>query len=187
MSIRDKIKKVKHLRSRYLICVLEEPKLSINVASTIRNISALGVEKLYIVGGYKEIPKTFKSFRQNKNLLNLSSGASKWVYTRWFENTEECLGHLRKNLYTVAVTSPHIKGKNNIDLYKGDFTQKRLSIWFGNESRGISDEAINNSDMCVQIPMGGVVESFNLGTSTGIVLSYIREQRLNFNKNKTAK
>ena len=34
--------------------------------------------------------------------------------------------------------------------------------------------------MCIQIPMGGIVESLNLGTSTGIVLSYISYQRLKF-------
>jgi hypothetical protein len=35
--------------------------------------------------------------------------------------------------------------------------------------------------------MGGIVESLNLGTSTGIILSYIREQRLNFVKEKENK
>ncbi len=34
--------------------------------------------------------------------------------------------------------------------------------------------------MCIQIPMGGIVESLNLGTSTGIILSYIGYQRLKF-------
>ncbi len=34
--------------------------------------------------------------------------------------------------------------------------------------------------MCIQIPMGGGVESLNLGTSTGIILSYIGYQRLEY-------
>ena len=184
MSIRQRIKEVKHLRNRYLICVLEEPKLAVNLSSTIRNVSALGVEKIYIIGGYKGIPKTFEQSRKNKELLGSSVGASKWKFIKHFNTTEECINHLRKNLYTIAVTSPHIKGKINTNLYEGKFTQKRLAVWFGNESHGISEEAVNNSDICVQIPMGGVVESFNLGTSTGIVLSYIREQRLKFLENK---
>ncbi len=53
-------------------------------------------------------------------------------------------------------------------------------MWFGNESRGISVEALNEADMCIQIPMGGIVESLNLGTSAGIVLSYVGYQRLRF-------
>ena len=73
-----------------------------------------------------------------------------------------------------------MKGKENVVLYEGSYTQRRLAVWFGNESKGISDEAVNNADMCIQIPMGGIVESLNLGTSTGIVLSYIGYERLKF-------
>ena len=32
------------------------------------------------------------------------------------------------------------------------------------------EEAVNSAEMCIQIPMGGIVESLNLGTSTGIIL-----------------
>ena len=187
MAIRDRIKQIKHLRNRYLICVLENPKLPINVAQVLRNISALGVEKLYIVGGYNGIPKTFEDMRNNNSLAGSSVGASKWTFMRHFDTTEECAAHLRKNGYAIAVTSPHVKGKENVSLYNGKFTQGKLAVWFGNESQGISDEAVNLSDFCISIPMGGVVESFNLGVSSGIVLSYIREQRLNFEAQKKSK
>lgn len=184
MSIRTRIKEVKHLRNKYLVCVLENPKQSINLASTIRNVSAFGVEKIYVIGGYPGIPKNFEAARNNKHLSETSVGASRWTFIRHFETAADCIKHLKKNLYTIAVTSPHLKGKQNYSLYSGRYTQKRLAVWFGNESKGISDEAANNADMCIQIPMGGIVESLNLGTSTGIILSYIREQRLNFIQEK---
>lgn len=44
----------------------------------------------------------------------------------------------------------------------------------------MSDEAVAGADACLQIPMAGVEESLNLGTSTGIVLSYIGNQRHRF-------
>ncbi len=182
MSIRNRIKEIKHLRCKYLICVLENPKNSVNLASTIRNVSAFGAEKIYIVGGYKGIPKNFEQFRNNGQLATASVGSNKWTFVKHFETTEDCIKHLRKNWYKIAITSPHLKGKNNVDLYKGNFTQKRLALWFGNESHGVSEEAIKESDFCVQIPMGGIVESLNLGVATGIVLSYVRNQRLNFKK-----
>ena len=50
-------------------------------------------------------------------------------------------------------------------------------MWFGNESRGISDTAIHRSDMCVGIPMFSMIESLNLGTSSGIVLYEVAKQR----------
>ena len=110
----------------------------------------------------------------------MSVGANKWVYVKHFETTRDCIKHLKENHFTIAVTSPHEKGRKNVDLYQETFTHKRLSVWFGNESKGISNEAIKNADMCIQIPMGGIVESLNLGTSTGIILSYIGYQRLKF-------
>lgn len=167
------------MQNKYFICVLENPRDIKNIAAAIRNICAFGVEKLYVVGDTK-IVRNFESARKNKRLKNLSAGANKWVFVKHFETTTECVSHLKRNLFTIAVTSSHQKGENNIDLYEGDFTQKRLAVWFGNESKGVSEEAVKSSDMCIQIPMGGVVESLNLGTSTGIVLSYISYQRLKY-------
>lgn len=179
MGVRERIRQIKHLQNKYFICVLENPTDIMNIASTLRNVSAFGVEKLYVVGN-KNIVRDFESSRNNKRLTNLSVGSNKWVFVKHFDTTAECIAHLRKNLYTVAVTSSHEKGMENIDLYEGIFTQKRLAIWFGNESKGVSEEAVKSADMCIQIPMGGIVESLNLGTSTGIILSYIGYQRLKF-------
>ncbi|OGY10463.1 MAG: hypothetical protein A3A58_03190 [Candidatus Blackburnbacteria bacterium RIFCSPLOWO2_01_FULL_41_27] len=179
MSVRERVRQIKHLQNKYFICVLEKPDNLVNVASAIRNISAFGVTKLYVVGGASTL-EDFKSSRINKHLSKISVGANKWVFVKHFDTTNECLAHLKKNLYTSVVTSSHNKGNKNIELYEGTFTQKRLAVWFGNESNGISDEAVKDADICIQIPMGGIVESLNLGTSTGIVLSYISYQRLKF-------
>ncbi len=159
--------------------MLENPQNIVNIASTLRNISAFGVEKLYVIGNNK-IVQDFETSRNHKGLTNLSVGANKWAFVKNFETAEDCIAHLSKNRYTIATTSSHLKGKVNVNLYDEVFTQKRLAIWFGNESKGVSDEAAKAADMCIQIPMGGVVESLNLGTSTGIILSYIGYQRLKF-------
>lgn len=179
MPIRDRIRQVKHLQNKYFICVLENPKDIVNIASTVRNISAFGIEKLYVIGN-NSIVKDFETSRNDKRLTNMSVGANKWVFIKQFDTAVDCIAHLRKDRYTIAVTSSHTKGKKNVYLYEEVFTHKRLAVWFGNESKGISNEAANEADMCIQIPMGGIVESLNLGTSTGIVLSYISYQRLRF-------
>jgi tRNA (guanosine-2'-O-)-methyltransferase len=179
MSIRDRIRGIKHLQNKYFICVLENPKDIVNIASAVRNISAFGVEKLYVIGN-NSIVKDFETSRNHKGLTNKSVGANKWVFVKQFDTAAECIAHLRKERYTIAVTSSHTKDKENVYLYEESFTQNRLAVWFGNESKGISDEAASQADMCIQIPMGGIVESLNLGTSTGIVLSYIGYQRLKF-------
>lgn len=180
MSIREKIRQIKHLQNKYFICVLENPTDIVNIASAMRNISAFGVTKLYVVGGDKNILKDFETSRKSKRLRKISVGANKWIFVKHFDTSIECMEHLKKNLYTSIVTSSHQKGRSNIILYEDVFTQKRLAVWFGNESKGISDQVVAGADACIQIPMGGIVESLNLGTSTGIILSYISYQRLKF-------
>ncbi len=75
------------------------------------------------------------------------------------------------------MTSPHIKGKKTVILHEADYTHPKVAVWFGSETRGISDLAVERSEFCVTIPMFGMVESLNLGTTSGIVLYEITKQR----------
>jgi hypothetical protein len=45
---------------------------------------------------------------------------------------------------------------------------------------GISDIAVERSEMCVSIPMFGMIESLNLGTSSAIVLYEVAKQRRDY-------
>jgi tRNA (guanosine-2'-O-)-methyltransferase len=181
-NLRIKADKAKQFRCKDLIAVLENPKDFSNIGSVVRNIDALGVSKLYIVDEKGILPKDWKEMRERKSLNDISCSAIKWAFVKTFENTQKCLEHLKNKDFVSIATSPHRKGKTNVDLTEGKFTQKRLAVWFGNESRGISKEVADNSVACVQIPMGGIIESFNLATSTGIVLYEITKQRRNFSK-----
>ncbi len=184
-SLRKRADEIKKHRCKNLIAVLEEPNLIINIGTVIRNINALGVEKLYIVDSNGRLPNDWQEMRERRSLLKPSVSAIKWSFVKTFESTQACIDHLNKNRFTSVVTSPHIKGRNNVILHEGNFTQKRLAVWFGNESRGISDLAIENSEACIQIEMFGIIESLNLGTSSGIVLYEIAKQRRKYqNENK---
>jgi len=176
-TLRKKADKVKDLRCKNLIAVLEEPTDIKNIGTVVRNINALGVEKLYIVDGKKRLPENWQEMRERKSLLKPSVSAIKWSFVKTFSSTEECIQHLEKKRFTSIATSPHTKGKTNLYLQNGDYTQKRLAVWFGNEARGISDLAVESCKACVQIQMAGIIESMNLATSTGIVLYEITKQR----------
>jgi tRNA (guanosine-2'-O-)-methyltransferase len=181
-SLRKKADEIKEGRCRNLIAVLEEPTDPKNVGTVIRNINALGVEKLYIVNSRKQKLQNWEEIRNSKNLLKTSVSAVKWTFVKEFKTTFECLAHLEKNKFISVATSPHVKGKTNVILQEGDFTQKRLAVWFGNESQGVSDLVIEHCVACVTIEMYGIIESLNLATSTGIVLYEITKQRRAFQK-----
>lgn len=179
-SLRLKADKAKNFRCKNLIIVLENPKTIENIGSTLRNIDALGAEKLYVIDGNKLLPKSWKDMRERRNLNKISASAIKWAFVKIFPNTQSCINYLESKNFTSLVTSPHIKGKSNTILKDGNYTHKKLAVWFGNESQGVSELAVDASDFCINIPMCGMIESLNLGTTTGIILYEITRQRRNF-------
>jgi tRNA (guanosine-2'-O-)-methyltransferase len=116
--------------------------------------------------------------RERPSLSGTSVSAVKWTFVRRFDSTDACFDYLEKKNFTSVVTSPHVKGKTSIYLHEGDYTtHAKLAVWFGNEARGISIRAVERSEMCIAVPMFGMIESLNLGTCSGIVLYEIAKQR----------
>ena len=177
-TARQRADEVKPYRCKNLIAVLENPSDMKNIGTVIRNVNALGVEKTYIVDSQRALPDDWQDMRETKSLSKTSVSAIKWSFVKRFDSSEECLEHLNKNRFVSIVTSPHIKGRRNAVLHEADYTvYTKLAVWFGNESRGISDLAVEHSEICVGIPMFGMIESLNLGTTSGIVLYEITKQR----------
>lgn len=177
-SARKRADGIKDFRCKNLIAVIENPADIKNIGTVIRNVNALGVEKAYVVDPRKALPDDWQNMRERKSLSKTSVSAIKWTFVKRFDSTKACLDHLEKQGFVSVVTSPHLKGKTNVFLHQGDFTQyTKLAVWFGNEKRGISSLAVDHSEMCVAIPMFGMVESLNLGTSSGIVLYEVAKQR----------
>lgn len=177
-SVRKRADEIKPFRCKNLIAVLENPADVKNIGTVIRNVNALGVEKVYVVDPRRSLPDDWQNLRDQKAVSKTSVSAVKWTFVKRFDSTAECFDYLEKKGFKSIVTSPHIKGKASIFLHEGDFTvHHKLAVWFGSEAIGISDLAVARSEMCISIPMFGMIESLNLGTSSGIVLYEIAKQR----------
>jgi len=177
-GVRKRAKAIKAFQCKHLIAVLEWPKDMLNIGTVIRNVNAMGVEKVYVVDPKNNLPDDWQDMRERRKLSSTSVSAVKWTFVKRFDSTKDCIAHLEKNGFTSIVTSPHVKGKESLYLHEGDYTQfPKLAVWFGNESRGISEEAVDAAEMCIAIPMFGMIESLNLGTSSGIVLYEVTKQR----------
>ena len=177
-SVRARADAIRPFVCKNLIAVIEDPSDIKNIGTVIRNVNALGVEKVYVVDPRKGLPDDWQEMREKSSLSKTSVSAVKWSFVKRFDSTDDCFDHLEKKNFHSVVTSPHIKGRCNVFLHEGDFTEHaKLAVWFGNEARGISDTAVERSDACVAIPMFGMIESLNLGTSSGIVLYEITKQR----------
>ncbi|WP_245824781.1 TrmH family RNA methyltransferase [Sphingomonas azotifigens] len=177
-SARMRADAIKDFRCKNLIAVIENPADIKNIGTIIRNVNALGVEKVYVVDSRRELPDDWQELREHKPISKVSVSAVKWTFVRRFDSTDDCFDHLERKGFRSIVTSPHVKGKAHIHLSDGDYTAyTKLAVWFGNEAIGISDRAVERGELCVSIPMFGMIESLNLGTSSGIVLYEVTRQR----------
>jgi tRNA (guanosine-2'-O-)-methyltransferase len=167
-----------------LVCILEHCKNPGNIGSVMRNVDAFGIGVLFIItdnplwlryfseiqiGRNPVIPHECK--RLHKVLCTTSKGCNQWMKCNVFESTEKMIDFLNLNHFTCLATSPHQYGLMNVDLGKLEVQDKKIAIWFGSESVGLSKEAIDNCLYCVQIPIVGNVESLNLACSTAIVFN----------------
>ena len=182
-SVRRRANEIKEFRCKNLIAVIEAPSDIKNIGTIIRNVNALGVEKIYVVDPRKALPDDWQDMRERPSLSKTSVSAIKWSFAKRFDSTEACIKHLKDNRFVSMVTSPHVKGRKNAVLDEVDFTEHyKLAVWFGNEARGISSLAVENSVLCVSIPMYGMIESLNLGTTSGIVLYEVTKQRREYQR-----
>ncbi len=187
-SLRKKANRASKFKSRTLVCVVEHPKVLMNVMGIVRTAEALGVGKICLINKESlNLPNDWQKIRNNPHYLKLSASGIKWIYIKIFSSTKECLQYLAKKNYINIGTSPHQIGKKNVSLSKGKYAQKHLAVWFGNETRGLSQEALNACDFYIQIPMYGIIESMNLSSSASIVLNHIVDKRQEFCKKKISK
>ncbi|MDP1914227.1 RNA methyltransferase [Brevundimonas sp.] len=177
-SVRKRADEIKPYRCKNLIAVIENPADIANIGTVIRNVNALGVEKVYVVDPRRSLPDDWQDLRESRKISKTSVSAVKWTFVRRFDSTDECFDYLESKNFSSIVTSPHVKGKASIYLHEGDYTTyAKLAVWFGSETLGISDRAVERAAMCVSVPMFGMIESLNLGTSSGIVLYEVAKQR----------
>ncbi|HDY7969550.1 TPA: RNA methyltransferase [Vibrio vulnificus] len=180
-SVRRRAKQIKGFRCKNLIAVIEAPDDIKNIGTVIRNVNAFGAEKVYVIDPRNALPAEWQDMRDLKALSKTSVSAVKWSFVKRFDSTSDCIAQLEKNRFVSMVTSPHVKGKENATLDKVDFTvDYKLALWFGNERLGVSEQAIAHSKLCVSIPMFGMIESLNLGTTSGIVMYEATKQRRDY-------
>jgi tRNA (guanosine-2'-O-)-methyltransferase len=98
----------------------------------------------------------------------------KWVYRRNFKSIDDCYNTLRAEGFKIYATKL-VEGSKS--LYELDLTQK-VAFVFGNEHRGVSDEASEKADGIFMIPMFGMVQSLNVSVACAVTLYEALRQRL---------
>jgi tRNA (guanosine-2'-O-)-methyltransferase len=159
-----RIDEVVSRRTRTLVVVMEAFCDPQNVNAVLRTCDAFGVQEVHVVEG------PMKGFDRNKKI---SQNADKWLdVTRW-TSTRECLAALKQRGFAVHVTW---LGEGTVGLSELDFAGP-VALVFGNESRGVSDEALALADARYAIPMRGFSQSLNVSVAAAVSLARAIDRR----------
>jgi tRNA (guanosine-2'-O-)-methyltransferase len=167
MTERRKKKFLSVLRNRQpnLTVVMEDIHDPHNVSAMLRSADAVGIMEVQLLYINEEFPKLGKKS---------SATASKWVKRRKFKSIKECYDQLHAEGFTIYAT--HL-GTKSESLYDLDLT-KKVALVFGNEHRGVSDEAATLADANFQIPMAGMIQSLNVSVACAVSVYEAFRQRI---------
>ncbi len=140
--------------------VLDSVRSMHNVGSVFRTSDGFAVEHIILCGitaqpPHREIEKTALGATQSIN----------WTY---FSAIKEALQHLRDQGYQIIAVE-QAEDSISLNQFQPESNQKYALI-FGNEVNGVSEEAMQRIDACIEIPQFGTKHSFNIVVSAGIVL-----------------
>lgn len=148
------------------VLVLDNLRSVENTGSIFRTAEGLGVAKIICIG---TTPTPLDRFgRKRADFAKVSLGAEEMIEWSYSKEIGEALKELREQGFKLLSLEQHPQAKK-----LGSFEASQLSLFaliVGNEVLGVSEEALNQSDEILEIPMKGAKESLNVSVSTGIAL-----------------
>ena len=87
---------------------------------------------------------------------------------------KDCYDHLRSDGFQILATRLDDKAQQ---LYDFDLT-KPTAFVFGNEHAGVTDEAAEQADATVYIPMMGMIQSLNVSVACAVTIYEALRQRM---------
>ena len=160
----EKIRSVLLKRQPGLTVVMENIHDPHNVSAVFRTCDAVGVMQVELMYTQEKFPRIGKKS---------SSSANKWLERRPHTSVDSCFNTLRAEGFRIYAT--HL-GAGSVSLYDLDLTQK-VALVFGNEHRGVSDEAAAKADANFLIPMMGMIQSLNVSVAAAVSLYEALRQR----------
>ena len=137
--------------------VLDNVRSAMNVGSIFRTADAAGIECLHLCG--------ITCWPPHPKLEKTSLGAHAYVHWQRHEATVDALRQLKlRNIPIIALeTRP---GAATMQQFRWP---RPVALVLGHEVVGVSEEALQMADYCLQIPMFGVKNSLNVASAFAVV------------------
>jgi len=135
-----------------------------NIGSLLRTAEGLGVSKVYLTGytpypvapGDSRMPHL--SSKIHKQISKTALGAEETQPWEHLESVDELLIRLREDGYMLAAIE---QAADSVGLPSFK-PPKNIALLVGREVEGVEPEVLKQMDVCLEIPMFGKKESFNV-------------------------
>jgi 23S rRNA (guanosine2251-2'-O)-methyltransferase len=157
---RVSVEQFKELKKMPVIYVLDNIRSQHNIGSVFRTADAFRIEKILLCG----ITATPPNREMNKTAL----GATESMEWSYYEKISDAINELKSAGYIILAVE-QAEGSIPLQLFSPD-TDEKFAFVFGNEVNGVSGEAMELADACIEIPQFGTKHSMNVSITAGIVL-----------------
>ena len=157
---RKSIEAFKKSEKTPLILVLDDVRSLHNIGSVFRTDDAFLIEKIYLCGITATPP--------NKEIHKTALGATDTVSWEHNDNVLDVIQNL-KNQKVKTLAIEQVESAIFLQDFKVEKGEK-YALVFGNEVHGVSQEAVEQCDGCIEIPQLGTKHSLNISVSAGIVV-----------------
>ncbi|HEX3081306.1 MAG TPA: RNA methyltransferase [Puia sp.] len=143
-----------------VVLLLENIRSMHNVGSIFRTADAFLAEAIYICGYTPRPP--------HRDIHKTALGATETVVWKYVEKTADALIFLKSAGYRILAVE-QVSESILLQRFKLKSAEKIVLI-FGNEVQGVSEEALEYCDGCIEIPQFGMKHSLNVSVAAGMVL-----------------
>lgn len=157
---RKTVEEFKQTNKTPIIVILDNIRSLNNVGSVFRTSDAFLIEKIYLCGITATPP--------NKEIHKTALGATESVDWEYVENTMSLVEKLQADNVKV-LSVEQAENSTMLDTFTPETNQK-YAVVFGNEVKGVQQEVVSASDICIEIPQLGTKHSLNISVSCGVVL-----------------
>ena len=140
--------------------ILDNVRSQHNIGSAFRTCDAFRVGRICLCG----ISATPPSAEIHKSALGAEFSVD-WTY---HEDTLSAVEALKAEGWTI-ISVEQTENSTMLGDFRPEAGQK-YALVFGNEVRGVRQDVVDASDLCLEIPQYGTKHSLNVSVSIGIVL-----------------
>lgn len=143
--------------------VLDNVRSEMNVGSVFRTADAFLIERVCLCGITPQPPKA--------EIHKTALGAEESVSWQYFPTTLAAISQLKDEGYLIC-SIEQVHDSVSLEQFVVN-NHQRVAIVLGNEVKGVSQEVVDVSDTCVEIPQEGTKHSLNISCCAAIVMWHI--------------